>query len=939
MAEFLLNGPSIQAHDAEPVSKINPPFQRRIGYRADDYSSLRFKLLQHLAEALPQWNRELASHQGPRDFGVLIAEMFAYTGEILGFYQDCRANESFLRTAVLPSSLIYLCELIGYSIPPGAAATVLQAFICKQGKGGLIPSGFQVKTKPKSGQPTLIFETVAELNADSTRNTLRLAGWNRSTRILNAIGAAAENSFLLDQGYGGLDAGSFAVFNGPIDRKAVRLTAVTEENGKRRITWNPTEIPVNWNVPIADLTIAGKPGQEMKLAESARADEIAVGQVTARVANSSIFQQGHIVVFESPFSRQVAAISSISGANIVWDRAFASPMRRSETVLYTAGKDSFASAVSQNLGAASPVISVGDRTIKTNSHTQPQPVAGDLIIISGNGFLDAVRVAAVLGESYYLADASPRTYASANLYKVTLKNPETGTVGSQKTTFSPLRVDPALTEITLDKTYDGLKPGSVLVMSDGVDTGVNDVAVVKVDDQNRTVLTLKQSLGTAFRTAPLIIYGPFKLDMRVDGFNRSEASIAAGLNSIALDGVLTGIAPGAYLILESPTQVEGVRIAEITTAATTTTIDLDHGISADFPIGDTSIYGNVVTATHGETVVETSLGSGDQSIANQTFPLHKKPTTFVHDPSGPRGVINTLEVFVDDERWREVESLAESGPDDRHYMTRIDEDQLMSVRFGDDVHGAKPATGRDNIRARYRTGIGKQGNVDARAVATLAAAPDFLKSTVNPMPASGGADRELPEESKRSAPISVRTMDRAVSINDHRELALSYAGISKARASWVRIQGRNTIRLVVATVGGKPLSAPLKSSLAGYLDARRAPGNPIVIEDYQPFPVRLELDVTVLPDFTLAETRSRVADALGAKEGFFQFERRGLGDDLYLSDVYATVEAVRGVDYLVAIAFRPEQDSSTAVRDVIAVPPDAVATIGTLRIQASGGVV
>lgn len=938
MADLLLDGRTIRAHNEEPVTKVNPPFQRRIGYRPDDYSALRYKLLQHLAEALPRWNRELAAHQGPRDFGVLMAELFAYTGEILGFYQDCRANESFLRTAVLPSSLIDLCELIGYRIPPGAAASVLQVFICKDGKGGLIPSGFQVKTKPKAGQPTMIFETGVDLAADASRNTLRIAGWNQSTRVLNATGASAESSVLLDQGYGGLEAGSFAVFSAPGKREAVRIAAVTEENGKRRISWDAADLHAGWNVPIASLAIAGKPAQEMKLAESARADELAIGQLSAGVSDASIFAANDKVIFASPGAMNVASISNIAGQMISWDRGFASPLRRSETVVYTAGHDAFADAVAQVVGVPSAAINVGDRVIKTNPLSLPAPVAGDLIVISGDGHLDAVRVAAVSGDYYYLADAAPRTYMSASLFKATLANGETGTAGSPHTTLLSLRVDPARTEIVLDKTYDGLTPGSLLVLSDGAGTRVNDVAAVRVDDQNRTVLTLQQPVGVSFRTAALTIYGPFKLDMRVDAFNVSEESVAAGVTSLMLDGAVAGISPGAYLILESATHTEGVRIAEITPSAAATTTDLEHATVNSFPKGTTVIYGNVVPATLGETVIEIALGSGDQSIANQTFALHKKPITFVHDPAGPRGVINTLELFVDDVKWIEVESLADSGPDDRHYATRIDEDQLMSVVFGDGVHGAKPATGRDNIRAEYRTGIGAQSNVGSGEIQVLAAAPDFLKLTRNPLPAAGGADRETPDQLKEAAPITVRTMDRAVSAGDFQELALSYAGISKARASWVRIQGRNSIRLVVATVGGKPLNAPLRTSLAAFLDARRAPGNPVVIADYQAFPVRLELEVSVLPEFAQAGTRARVLAALGG-EGFFHLDRRGLGDDLYLSDVYATVEAIEGVDYVVATAFRPEQDAAAPVLDVVAVPPDGVATAGTLHVRAAGGIV
>ena len=78
----MLNLPSIDKHDAEPVSAQNPAYQKSLVYRADDYSSLRFKLLQHLEEAFPNWNRMLADKTGPQDFGVAFIEMFSYMADV-----------------------------------------------------------------------------------------------------------------------------------------------------------------------------------------------------------------------------------------------------------------------------------------------------------------------------------------------------------------------------------------------------------------------------------------------------------------------------------------------------------------------------------------------------------------------------------------------------------------------------------------------------------------------------------------------------------------------------------------------------------------------------------------------------------------------------------------------------------------------------------------
>ena len=67
------------------------------------------------------------------------------------------------------------------------------------------------------------------------------------------------------------------------------------------------------------------------------------------------------------------------------------------------------------------------------------------------------------------------------------------------------------------------------------------------------------------------------------------------------------------------------------------------------------IYGNVVMATHGETLIEV-MGSGDGSIPNQSFILKKPPLTYVPAPTAS-GAKSTLEVRVDDVLWSEVDTL------------------------------------------------------------------------------------------------------------------------------------------------------------------------------------------------------------------------------------------------------------------------------------------
>ncbi len=943
----MLNLPSIDKHDAEPVSAQNAAYQKSLVYRADDYSSLRFKLLQHLEEAFPNWNRMLADKTGPQDFGVAFIEMFSYMADVLGFYQNCKANESFLRTATLQASLIELCELIDYRIPPGASASALQTFLLKPGQSGTIAAGFKIKNKPQPGAQALVFETSEDLDASADLNQLFLKGYNVSDLVLSEFGAPAESTVLLDQAYSGLKSGQFVVVTCPGRKsEALRLLAVEDESGKRRIRWKPGELPANLNLPLARVVILGKPKQQMKLAASARADEISSGQGSVAVETPHAFHHHHHhhhhpAVFISEGFRQATNILHLNNNVVFWSPTFNLQLRRSQTTIYSA----------RELLLHSGQLHPGDTVI--NHHPSGLAV-GDSIILrdSANAFL--TQVSSVSWSQFTITDPLLQGFPNgAQVFRVFLPDAETGSHGQHFTAVSPVRLKPTVHTLVLDKTYDDLAVGQQVVISDGEFTIVRKLSAVEVDAQQRTVLTLAAKINHHFNVANTVVHGPFELQMHVEGYNRSTASLAAGVSSLSLDGQVQGLAPGRRLILECSAASEGARISNVQLHPHYTHVDLDEPLQNSFPLSGTTVLGNVALVTQGSTVIESPLGSGDQSQANQTFTLHQKPTTYVHDVQGTTGVSDTLQVFVGDEEWLEVPSLAESGPGDHHVMVQIDEDQKMSFMGGDGKHGAAFPTGSNNISVRYRTGMGAAGNLPANALSVLAAPLPFVQSSRNPVAANGGADAQTIEVTRQMAPVTVRTLDRAVTVQDFKELALAYPGIDKANARHVRKDGRPLIDLVVATTGGLPLNLVMRDSLTAYLQARSSPDQLVVIRDYTPVAVRLALEAHIRPTFLRAETGVSIQKALstGLAEdgsmGYFNFDKRGLGEDLYLSDVYALMESLPGVDFLIVKEFRKQASGGAAnlVNDVLRMPPDGVATggdatdisIGTLAVTLVGG--
>jgi len=95
-----------------------------VDYTSKDYYSLREELISRVQLRVPDWTGE-----DPADFGIALIEAFAYLGDLITYYIDRNANESFLSTATQRSSILNIAQSYGY-IPAGygRAFTTLQFF-------------------------------------------------------------------------------------------------------------------------------------------------------------------------------------------------------------------------------------------------------------------------------------------------------------------------------------------------------------------------------------------------------------------------------------------------------------------------------------------------------------------------------------------------------------------------------------------------------------------------------------------------------------------------------------------------------------------------------------------------------------------------------------------------------------------------------------------
>jgi predicted phage baseplate assembly protein len=383
---------------------------------------------------------------------------------------------------------------------------------------------------------------------------------------------------------------------------------------------------------------------------------------------------------------------------------------------------------------------------------------------------------------------------------------------------------------------------------------------------------------------------------------------------IELDGLLEGLDAGRWLVVSGERtdipDVTGIRATELVMLTGVeqgidaqlpdehahSTLRLANGLAYCYKRDTVTVLGNVVEANHGETRSQV-LGSGDGSRAWQRFVLAQSPLTHIAAET-PSGTASTLQVRVNDVLWHEADEVTELAPGAHGYLTSTDDDARTAVMTGDGGrYGARLPTGVENVRAAYRVGIGKPGNLKAGQLSQPMSRPLGLKAVINPMPATGGADRDSRDQARRNAPKAVTALDRLVSVQDYEDFARTFAGIGKASAMRLTDGRRRVVHVTLAGVDDIPIvsSSALYRALVGALNRFGDPHVPVQVAVRERLILIVGARMRVLPDYAWETVEPKIRAALLDRFGFDGLE---LGADIPPSDVVATIQRVAGVAFV-----------------------------------------
>ena len=369
---------------------------------------------------------------------------------------------------------------------------------------------------------------------------------------------------------------------------------------------------------------------------------------------------------------------------------------------------------------------------------------------------------------------------------------------------------------------------------------------------------------------------------------------------------------------------------------THTFVTFDKPLSFCYKRDTVTINGNVVKATHGETRTEI-LGSGDAGKAFQSFTLKQSPLTYTASPT-PEGAESTLHIRVNNVEWHEAGSLAGLGPTDHKFITRADDDGNTTSIFGTGKNGARIPTGVENVRAVYRSGIGKPGNAREEQISLLMTRPLGVKGVVNPARASGGADRDSRDLARKNTPLAVMALDRLVSVEDYALFTRTFAGIGKAVSAKFSYQNREIVHVTIAGADDIPIDETsdlyinLVQALRKFGDAHQ----PIRVDVRELMFILISANVRILPDYAWDDVADRIRATL---LDYFSFESRDIGQDVFLSEVISAIQNIVGVEYVDVDLLRgiPEKltDPVTGERRLLA--PDEISAIAAGPLKDESG--
>jgi hypothetical protein len=296
-----------------------------------------------------------------------------------------------------------------------------------------------------------------------------------------------------------------------------------------------------------------------------------------------------------------------------------------------------------------------------------------------------------------------------------------------------------------------------------------------------------------------------------------------------------------------------------------------------------------VTATQGYTVTSEEVGTSTGTI-NQVWKLQTAPL-----------ITGSISVVVGSKNFSEVPYLIDYNNYDPVFSVYTNAAGSSFILFGDNISGIVPDPGA-LIYATYRVGGGVAGNVAVGAITSILNNTYAGLRVNNLTAASGGSEEETTDSIRVNAPLSLKALNRAVSLADYSALATA-AGVAKANAvadvytSVTIYYAPSAGDLGVEVDGVTPSTVfnNFKTTLTSFLTGKVPANTTITFQPPTYVATNITATITVLPQYRRTLLDTAVTAVLTE---LLAFDNVGFRDTITLTDVISAVTSIEGVAFI-----------------------------------------
>lgn len=339
----------------------------------------------------------------------------------------------------------------------------------------------------------------------------------------------------------------------------------------------------------------------------------------------------------------------------------------------------------------------------------------------------------------------------------------------------------------------------------------------------------------------------------------------------------------------------------------TSTVSASHGRPVTLVADAVNTYGELVGTSDG--------------TPNQSFELGEVPV-----------VDGSLTLYIQDgdiySKWTQVQHLLDYGPTDLVFTTTLDENDVVSVTFGDGVSGVIPIL-YSEVRVNYVVGGGTVGNISPNTLNLIEYIPNLSEAEVTAIQGAvtvnnegtglGGSDPESNDQIRFAAPASLRSGNRAVTLKDFSDLALSVSGVGKANATasiWTSV----TLYIAPSRTATDTDPAPglddlggvtaeytrLKGDVENFLANKTLIGTTVTVQPPTYVDAVISISYTKLPQYTTAEIETALKLNLVTA---FGYNGMNFQDTIYPQDIEFVLQQTQGIKTVKLLALHELLDT------------------------------